>query len=338
MTSNTHPNIRKILLIVSFLIASALLIARCSSTPHVKFIGVQAGGTLTEFGPTQTYSPTAYTVAFSDGISHLNSHSATLTSKDGTNTILISEPADTVHFIPEPTDGWVYEVVFEGEPNTTYILTVESPQDNFHEHVSTIEFTTPSERGATAKEVRQRFEEEFSAYVQKEIIPNLLEDLKPQNDYGEINPIWQNSSPYYNPTDKELEAIVDAYVDTFIRNWKDFNIIDYYAHYGSYEVVVTDNWPRPDMEQLNKQIDDRENQLKLEVNGDYKKLYQIIVKELPDMIRNLDTIEPPIKDEEKNFINIKREPYKPNNKSNSNEEFDYWSAYPLKSTLLELYP
>ena len=65
-------------------------------------------------------------------------------------------------------------------------------------------------------------------------------------------------------------------------------------------------WSAPDMDALNKIIDQRESQLKNEFKNDPKKVYQTITSELPTMIKEMPRFK---KTEEKVTLQIKRDDF-----------------------------
>ena len=86
-----------------------------------------------------------------------------------------------------------------------------------------------------------------------------------------------------------------------------------------YSFTVTSNWSEPDIEDLNRRINERESQLKQEVGHDFRQLYKRIINELPDLIKqtpktatikenkktfNVGRIAPKAIDKNYNFSNI----------------------------------
>lgn len=129
--------------------------------------------------------------------------------------------------------------------------------------------------------------ENVSKLTKKALKRYLEENIKNElvNDKGIWS--WDNMQPYYSPNEEEKKAIIEAYWETFIKDWKDYklNYIKSDSSTSTFSCYLTYNWPSPDIDQLNKMIDDRENVLKKEVGYDFQKMFQTIVKELPDMIR-----------------------------------------------------
>ena len=72
---------------------------------------------------------------------------------------------------------------------------------------------------------------------------------------------------------------------TFIRDLSDYKVHMDTATSDGYSFTVTSKWSVPDINDLNRRIDERENQLKQEVGHDYTQLYKRIIDELPDLIR-----------------------------------------------------
>ena len=88
------------------------------------------------------------------------------------------------------------------------------------------------------------------------------------------------------------------------------------------------------MEELNKKIDERENQLKKELGSDYEKLFKKIITEIPTMIRNTSQKEP----KEKSIsFSIDREDVEALNKSTGNNDISEISNV-FQESLTKLYP
>lgn len=90
---------------------------------------------------------------------------------------------------------------------------------------------------------------------------------------------------YYTPSQKELESIQQAYMETFITDLSGYKVHMDTATSKGYSFTITSKWSEPDINDLNRRIDERENQLKQEVGHDYPQLYKRIIDELPDLIR-----------------------------------------------------
>ena len=134
--------------------------------------------------------------------------------------------------------------------------------------------------------------------VQKNIRDRLIQNLKDNWEYMDI---------YYSPSEKEQEVIADAYWDTIIKDWfekSQFKLSA--ANDSSYEFEMDFQWSAPDMDALNKIIDQRESQLKDEFKNDPKKVYQTITSELPTMIKEMPRFK---KTEEKVTLQIERDDF-----------------------------
>ena len=90
---------------------------------------------------------------------------------------------------------------------------------------------------------------------------------------------------YYTPTQKELESIQQAYIETFITDLSGYKVHMDTATSEGYSFTIASKWSEPDINDLNRRIDERENQIKQEVGHDYTQLYKRIIDELPDLIR-----------------------------------------------------
>lgn len=134
--------------------------------------------------------------------------------------------------------------------------------------------------------------------MEKNIRDQLIQNLKDNWEYMDI---------YYTPSEKEQEAIADAYWDIIIKDWfekSQFKLSA--ANDSSYEFEMDFQWSAPDMDALNKIIDQRESQLKNEFKNDPKKVYQTITSELPTMIKEMPRFK---KTEEKVTLQIKRDDF-----------------------------
>lgn len=101
-----------------------------------------------------------------------------------------------------------------------------------------------------------------------------------------------------------------------------------------YSYTIRYRWGEPDMEELNKRIDERENQLKKELGSDYEKLFKKIITEIPTMIRKTPQKEP----EEKSIsFSINREDIETLNSRTSYNNISTISSK-FKSPLMKLYP
>lgn len=157
---------------------------------------------------------------------------------------------------------------FAGKPNTKYKL---SYKDRFSDTKAESSFTTPSNR-TVFKEVRKEGENLLANYLKT----NLQTEI-----YGKLNSNWTNISPYYTPTDEEKKAIADAYWDSSMTYTLEFSQADASA----FRFLIRYKWSPPDMDELNKKINDREDQLKKEFKNDPKKVFKTVVSELPEMIK-----------------------------------------------------
>lgn len=131
--------------------------------------------------------------------------------------------------------------------------------------------------------------------MEENIRDRLIENIKDNWEYIDI---------YYTPTEKEIKAIADAYWDTMIKPWYDHSQFKLSAaNDSSYEFEMDFQWSAPDMDALNKIIDQRETQLKNELKNNPKKVYQTIISELPTMIKEMPRLK---KTEEKATLHFDR--------------------------------
>lgn len=181
-----------------------------------------------------------------------------------------------------------------GKPDTKYKFVYT---DIYSDTKAESNFTTPS-NNSNLSEVNKIAQKLLKKRVEKNIRDRLIQNLKDNWEYMDI---------YYTPSEKEQEALADAYWDTIIKDWfekSQFKLSA--ANDSSYEFEMDFQWSAPDMDALNKIIDQRESQLKYEFKNDPKKVYQTITSELPTMIKEMPRLK---KTEEKVTFQIKRDDF-----------------------------
>ena len=217
------------------------------------------------------------------------------------------------------------QIWFKGKANTKYRLVYND--DNNTDYI--VNFDTPSKKSYLKKD-----DQIVKAYVKKYLANGIKDELTENIIKYNSDRIYANISPYYTPSDKENKAIVQAYWDAFIKNWKNYSIEMTEASDDKYSYTIRYRWGEPDMEELNKMIDERENQLKKELGNDYEKLFKKIITEIPTMIRNTSQKEP----EEKSIsFSIYREEIKALNSRTSFDDISTISSI-FKFSLMKLYP
>lgn len=170
------------------------------------------------------------------------------------------------------------EIWFDGKPDTAYTLVFRGYDADYNEVESKTEFKTPTEP-SNLKAILATTEKSIQDYLKIDLNKALKDSI--DSDH-----IWENMAPYYTPSTKEKEAIAQAYWETFIKNWTISQLQMTRADSSYYGFRVTYQWADPDIDELNKRIEARESALKTELGDDYKKMFQTITKEIPDMIRN----------------------------------------------------
>ena len=184
-----------------------------------------------------------------------------------------------------------YGFWFAGKPDTKYKLVYT---DIYSDTKAESNFTTPS-NNSNFSEVNKVGQKLLKKRVEENIRDRLIENIKDNWEYIDI---------YYTPTEKEVKAIADAYWNTIIKDWfekSQFKLSA--ANDSSYEFEMDFQWSAPDMDSLNKIIDQRESQLKNEFKNDPKKVYQTIISELPTMIKEMPRFK---KTEEKATLHFDR--------------------------------
>ena len=217
------------------------------------------------------------------------------------------------------------QIWFKGKANTKYRLVYNDDNNTNY----SVNFDTPSKKSYLKKD-----DQIVKAYVKKYLENGIKDELTENIIKYNSDSIYANISPYYTPSDKENKAIVQAYWDAFIKNWKNYSIEMTEASDDKYSYTIRYRWGEPDMEELNKRIDERENQLKKELGSDYEKLFKKIITEIPTMIRNTSQKEP----EEKSIsFSIDREDVEALSKSTGNNDISEISNV-FQESLTKLYP
>lgn len=165
---------------------------------------------------------------------------------------------------------------FYGKPHSNYKLVyLIQKKDETDKTVLQKTFTT-SDKSSNLEDVNQIVEKKLKDEFNKKIKESTLYKTKAMS---------KSINVYYTPTQTELESIQQAYIATFIRDLSDYKVHMDTATSDGYSFTVTSKWSEPDINDLNRRIDERENQLKQEVGHDYTQLYKRIIDELPDLIR-----------------------------------------------------
>lgn len=185
-----------------------------------------------------------------------------------------NDKEQTILDLEDKQDG-KYGFWFAGHPDTKYQLVYT---DIYSDTKAESHFTTPS-NNSNLTEVNKVGQKLLQKKVEKSIRDRLIENIKDN---------WKYIDIYYTPTKKEVKAIADAYWNTMIKAWYDHSQFKLSAaNDSSYEFEMDFQWSAPDMDALNKIIDQRETQLKNEFKNDPKKVYQTIISELPTMIKEM---------------------------------------------------
>lgn len=126
--------------------------------------------------------------------------------------------------------------------------------------------------------------EDVNQIVEKKLKDEFNKKIKDSTLY-KTKAMSKSINLYYTPSQKELESIQQAYMETFITDLSGYKVHMDTAISKGYSFTITSKWSEPDINDLNRRIDERENQLKQEVGHDYPQLYKRIIDELPDLIR-----------------------------------------------------
>lgn len=165
---------------------------------------------------------------------------------------------------------------FYGKPHSNYKLVYQiQKKDETDETVLQKKFTT-SDKPSNLEDVNQIVERKLKYEFNKKIKESTLYKTKEMS---------KSINLYYTPSQKELESIQQAYMETFITDLSGYKVHMNTATSKGYSFTITSKWSEPDINDLNRRIDERENQLKKEVGHDYTQLYKRIIDELPDLIR-----------------------------------------------------
>ncbi|MBS5045443.1 MAG: hypothetical protein KHZ22_05525 [Streptococcus parasanguinis] len=165
---------------------------------------------------------------------------------------------------------------FYGKPHSNYKLTYHIQKKNDTDQTVLRKTFSTADKPSNLENVNQIVEKKVKDEFNKKIKDSILNKIKEMS---------KSINVYYTPTQTELESIQQAYMATFIRDLSDYKVHMDTATSDGYSFTVTSKWSEPDINDLNRRIDERENQLKQEVGHDYTQLYKRIIDELPDLIR-----------------------------------------------------
>lgn len=165
---------------------------------------------------------------------------------------------------------------FYGKPHSNYKLTYHIQKKNDTDQTVLRKTFSTADKPSNLEDVNQIVEKKVKDEFNKKIKDSILNKTKEMS---------KSINVYYTPTQTELESIQQAYMATFIRDLSDYKVHMDTATSDGYSFTVTSKWSVPDINDLNRRIDERENQLKQEVGHDYTQLYKRIIDELPDLIR-----------------------------------------------------
>ena len=165
---------------------------------------------------------------------------------------------------------------FYGKPHSNYKLTYHIQKKNDTDQTVLRKTFSTADKPSNLEDVNQIVEKKVKDEFNKKIKDSILNKTKEMSKSINI---------YYTPTQTELESIQQAYMATFIRDLSGYKVHMDTATSDGYSFTVTSKWSEPDINDLNRRIDERENQLKQEVGHDYTQLYKRIIDELPDLIR-----------------------------------------------------
>ncbi len=217
------------------------------------------------------------------------------------------------------------QIWFSGKANTKYRVVYNGVKNAEY----SANFNTPSKKAYIKSD-----DKIVKTYIRNYLKTGIKDELTENIIKYKSDRIYANISPYYIPSNKENKAIVQAYWETYIKNWTNYGIEMTEANDEKYSFTITYKWGEPDMEELNKRIDERENQLKKELGNDYKKIFKKVIAEIPTMIRNTSQKEP----EEKSIsFSIDREEIKALNSRTSFDDISTISSI-FKFSLTKLYP
>lgn len=165
---------------------------------------------------------------------------------------------------------------FYGKPHSNYKLVYHIQKKNDTDQTVLRKTFSTADKPSNLEDVNQIVDKKVKDEFNKKIKNSILNKTKEMT---------KSINVYYTPSQKELESIQQAYMATFIRDLSDYKVHMDTATSDGYSFTVTSKWSEPDINDLNRRIDERENQLKQEVGHDYTQLYKRIIDELPDLIR-----------------------------------------------------
>lgn len=165
---------------------------------------------------------------------------------------------------------------FYGKPHSNYKLVyLIQKRDGTDQTFLRRTFSTAG-KPSNLEDVNQIVDKKLKDEFNKKIKDSILNKTKGMT---------KSINVYYTPTQKELESIQQAYIETFITDLSGYKVHMDTATSEGYSFTIASKWSEPDINDLNRRIDERENQIKQEVGHDYTQLYKRIIDELPDLIR-----------------------------------------------------
>lgn len=165
---------------------------------------------------------------------------------------------------------------FYGKSHSNYKLTYHIQKKNDTDQTVLRKTFSTADKPSNLEDVNQIVDKKVKDEFNKKIKDSILNKTKEMS---------KSINVYYTPTQTELESIQQAYMETFITDLSGYKVHMDAATSDGYSFTVTSKWSEPDINDLNRRIDERENQLKQEVGHDYTQLYKRIIDELPDLIR-----------------------------------------------------
>ena len=165
---------------------------------------------------------------------------------------------------------------FYGKSHSNYKVTYHIQKKNDTDQTVLRKTFSTADKPSNLEDVNQIVDKKVKDEFNKKIKDSILNKTKEMS---------KSINVYYTPTQTELESIQQAYMETFITDLSGYKVHMDAATSDGYSFTVTSKWSEPDINDLNRRIDERENQLKQEVGHDYTQLYKRIIDELPDLIR-----------------------------------------------------
>ena len=122
------------------------------------------------------------------------------------------------------------QIWFSGKANTKYRVVYNGVNNAEY----STNFNTPSKKADIKND-----DKIVKTYIRNYLKTGIKDELTENIIKHESDRIYANISPYYTPSNKENKAIVQAYWETYIKNWTNYSIEMTEANDEKYSFTIT---------------------------------------------------------------------------------------------------